>query len=206
MKIKCPDCGNVFDPLQAEHEAVAHEILTILEGLGKDARLVKEYAGCFSVSRDTRMADKKWLRLLSEMAKLLGRGEFTFNRRKYKADSKTILEAMKNVCNRELTGLKNHNYLKQTIITQIERQTKEREEELRYPHRQPGNENVGAGFKPAQKEHDEESLAYGKDELKKLTEDIGELPESRKLTAEEKDERREKLKGKIPPQAGRKRR
>lgn len=108
-QFKCPNCGAVLDPAQLREESELKD----LEGwFLRDWPLVAEYLDLFRVRPDAPMATKKRLRLAKEIQEIWKGGYFEFDGQKYWIDEAQLRAALRAVCNRELRGLRNHNYLK----------------------------------------------------------------------------------------------
>lgn len=135
MNIRCPECNSLVDLDRASSDAHFHEIIRVLGKLGAKAKLATEYVDCFRTKRTTALSSKKYLRILSEAAEILETGKFTYDGRPYQTSTETVLEAVSEVCNRDLISLKNHNYLKQVIRGVIEKKRDQHEEKLKSPYR-----------------------------------------------------------------------
>lgn len=107
MKFDCPHCQKQID-LDFLFQSDALEKYQF----GSDWPLVLEYVDLFKAHPEGRMAAKKQLRLLSEVWKLWSTGRFAFDGQEYQVGPAQIRTALRAVCNRELRGLRNHNYLK----------------------------------------------------------------------------------------------
>lgn len=107
MKFNCPHCQKQID-LDFLFQSDALERYQF----GSDWPLVLEYLDLFRVHPEGRMAAKKQLRLLGELWKFWSTGRFAFDGQEHQASPAQIRAALRAVCNRELIGLRNHNYLK----------------------------------------------------------------------------------------------
>jgi len=116
-KMRCPRCGEVFEPLEAMAEEDWREIFLLLPVFGNNGRVVFEYVEKFGVL-PLRMKGKKVLRLLRDIARLLENGEFLFSQTRHKVSRHGVFEALTAVNNRHFERpLVNHNYLKTVMIT-----------------------------------------------------------------------------------------
>lgn len=122
--IRCPKCGNKFPLQDGQAEGEWSDIISLLPSFGPHSRLVFEYVELFGVS-PLRGRAKKILRLLKEMAALLGSEKFDFQKKQYAISKAGIVESLKVVCNKNLTQLENHNYLKKVMIDVATREQKE---------------------------------------------------------------------------------
>jgi len=92
--------------------------------LGSDSRLVFEYTDLFEVSRP--LSHKKRLRLVKEIEELLEVCRFRDGGRTHRNISRAgILAGIKEVCNRDVRELKNHNYLYKVLKSVAETEEKE---------------------------------------------------------------------------------
>lgn len=107
MKLLCPHCQKQID-LDFLFQSDALERYQF----GSDWPLVLEYLDLFKARQDGPMAAKKRLRLIREVWEIWSTGRFAFDGQEYQASPAQIRAALKAVCNRELSGLRNHNYLK----------------------------------------------------------------------------------------------
>jgi len=133
--MRCPICGEQFDPAAARMDSEWRDIIELLPSFGGHGNLVFEYVEKFGVN-PLRIKSKKILRLLMEIARLLRTGNFTHQRREYSASSAVVIEALKVVNNKHFSApLENHNYLKKVMISLAEEvkkeESKKAERELR---------------------------------------------------------------------------
>ena len=136
MKIRCPACGNDFDLDQAVKDRDLEALVQLAAGFGAEWPLVSEYLDAFRTAggyaRTMRpLAVKKRLRLAREVLAMWDSGKFAIGGRWYVVGRQEFKEALAEVANRELTGLKNHNYLKQVLKAAAEKTSQRRERELR---------------------------------------------------------------------------
>jgi len=85
-------------------------IQNILSSFAAAASLVSEYVECFRLPNQT-MTDRKRLRLLDEVKTLFDTGEFSLEKRQYKVSALTVMEGVRGVVNRNISGLTSHRYL-----------------------------------------------------------------------------------------------
>ncbi len=132
MKISCPGCGLKFELSEATKDAAFRKILDLAHKFGPDSRLFFEYVECFRKGQKP-LSPKMELRLLEEVFLVYEKGEFLFNRKLYHVSRPLLIEAVKIICNKQLNGLENHNYLKKILANNQERLEAggERQEELR---------------------------------------------------------------------------
>ncbi|HNR13954.1 MAG TPA: hypothetical protein PKM59_11635 [Thermodesulfobacteriota bacterium] len=127
--IRCPKCGDKFDYREAQIEEEWIALIKLLPSFGGQGKLVWEYIEKFGVT-PLAIKTKKMLRLFQEMAALFERGKFTLDKRVYEISQAGIIEALKEVNNREFKGsMTNHNYLKKVMIQIADRETHERSRE-----------------------------------------------------------------------------
>lgn len=143
MKLRCPACGNEFALDRAVKERDLEELIKSAARFGADWPLVSEYLDSFRVRRDGALGVKKRLRLLDEIWEIYSTGKVKLGREEYWVERQELREALAQVCNRELLGLKNHNYLKQVLSGaarkasgRLERERREKEEQLRAGYRE----------------------------------------------------------------------
>jgi len=129
--MRCPICGGDFDVREAMMDQEWREIIGLLPGFGGQGRLVFEYVEKFGVG-PLRIKSKKILRLLKEVSRLFDTGEFAYQKRKYSASSRVVIEALKVVNNKHFSQpLENHNYLKKVMISlqqEVNREASKRKE------------------------------------------------------------------------------
>jgi hypothetical protein len=138
MKLRCPVCGGEFTLDQAAQAQDLVDLSELAASFGPDWLLVAEYLDCFRYRKDGALAVKKRLRLARDMKKLFNTCMFQYGGEIYRVSLPDIKEALAQVANREMLGLKNHNYLKQILKAAAEklsrreeRVRKEREDRLR---------------------------------------------------------------------------
>ena len=131
MKLKCPACGAAIDLERGERDAALEGLVKAAANFGADWELISEYLDCFRVSRESPLAPKKRLRLAREVWALWHPGRFEVNRRPYRVDREEFREALRQVCNRGLSGLANHNDLKKVLAGAAEESGAHREREFR---------------------------------------------------------------------------
>ncbi|MBI4714421.1 MAG: hypothetical protein HY760_00480 [Nitrospirae bacterium] len=131
-----------MDLERASSDAHFHFLIRTLGRLGARAALATEYVDGFRTKKSAALSAKKLRRLLEEVEALLKTGTFTYDNREYKTTPEAIEEALREVCNRDLLGLKNHNYLKQVIRGVIEKRRAQYEKSLRSPYRDPKRDNA----------------------------------------------------------------
>lgn len=124
MNLTCPRCGSQFDYREAFKDATLITIIRMQPEFGPHASLVFEYAELFDTTRPIKAA--KLLRVLTEVRDLWKAGRFTINRQTYTISQVGIAQALKVVCNKNLTSLDTHNYLKRVMVTIAEEEEKKR--------------------------------------------------------------------------------
>jgi len=125
MKLTCPACGSQFDYREAFKDATLIQVIRMQPEFGPHSALVFEYAELFDTTRGTIKA-AKLLRVLTEVRDLWKAGRFSINRQTYMISQGGIAQALKIVCNKNLTSLDNHNYLKKVMVTVAEEEEKKR--------------------------------------------------------------------------------
>jgi len=129
MKVRCPACGADIDLTAAARDRDLAALVREAARFGADWPLVSEYLDAFAGPRLMRAA--KRLRLVREVGALWADGRFSIGGRWYTVGRPEFREALAAVANRELSGLKNHNYLKQVLKAAAEKTGQRRERELR---------------------------------------------------------------------------
>jgi len=131
MKLRCPTCGAEFDWEAAVRDRDQEELVRAAAAFGADWFLISEYLNGFRLRPDAALGLTKRLRLAREVWQMWEHGKFALGGQWYTVGRQEFREALRQVANRELTGLKNHNYLKQ-VLTAAARKTSTRlEKELR---------------------------------------------------------------------------
>lgn len=115
--MRCPMCGEKFNPADAMMDADWLEIISdVMPTFGAHAKLALEYVEKFGTN-PIRMKGKKILRLLKEVQKLFTGGRFVYQKKTYRISSAAVVASIGTVNNREFDRpLTNHNYLKQVMI------------------------------------------------------------------------------------------
>jgi len=185
MKSRCPQCGHDYDLLEVEKDRELRALLEAFIRLGSHGRIVKEYMELFEGKR--RMSIKKRLRLVREVENLLKAERFEFNRRVIFLERLGILAAMKEVCNRDLKTLTNHNYLKTVMASVAEKMSTERLKEADRKHRKK-EDRARRGVRPGDRTDVRSPVP---EEIRRLTGSIGNTPRPQKKTDE--DARRREL-------------
>lgn len=129
MKLRCPACGADIDLAAAARDRDLAALVQVAAGFGADWPLVSEYLDDFCLARPMRAA--KRLRLAREVAAMWADGRFCLGGRWYTVGREEFRQALVAVANRELRGLKNHNYLKQVLRAAAEKTGQRREREQR---------------------------------------------------------------------------
>jgi len=150
-RLTCPYCDRTFDLDQVEAADLFRERNDLAAKLGKAWWIANEYVDCFRRQRAGRISLKKRARILREVVKLWESGVFEFDGKRYRAGQGAILAGFQAVCNRDMTGLENHNYLKRVLMGGAERLSAEgltaREEQdreqTRLFGRDPGQKGTG---------------------------------------------------------------
>jgi len=115
MKLRCPECGAKIDFDQAEQAGVLAEVKEYAERFGTAYTLVSEYLDGFRSGPKGALADKKRLRLLTEVWQVWISCQFSFGGQVYQTSQRELRLALRQVANRQMTDLRNHNYLKQVL-------------------------------------------------------------------------------------------
>jgi len=145
MKLQCPACGAEFDWEQAVRNRDQEEFVKAAAAFGADWFLISEYLNGFRLRPDAALGLTKRLRLAREVWQMWDTGKFALGGQWYTVGREEFREALRQVANRELTGLKNHNYLKQ-VLTAAARKTSVRlERELREKEQGLGIRGQGSG-------------------------------------------------------------
>ncbi len=201
MKLRCPACGSEFDLDRAVKDRDMEELIRRAARFGEDWALISEYLDGFRVRRDGALSVKKRLRLVREIWEMWSTCRLKWGKEEYLIGRQEFREAMAQVCNRELLGLKNHNYLKQ-VLKAAARQTSIRLE----GERRDREERMGAGWRdsfssqpsPTRgegiKEHRLQTYASGKGEGKEEhRQDAGATDKDKYISADWSPEEREEF-------------
>lgn len=143
-KIRCLECGAWLDMTAIMKDTEWREVLELSHRFGPYSKLIFEYADSFRAKPGRSMPLKKQIRILQEVLAMYEKETFSFQRSQYAVTKVHIIEGIRRVCDRELTNLQNHNYLKKILLGLLEkdRNKKEAQEETRkeiekqYPYRQ----------------------------------------------------------------------
>jgi hypothetical protein len=122
--IRCDKCGDKIDLTAGIFTDDWVEIMQLLPSFGGSSRLVFEYIelhGVFPLQKKS----KKILRLLNDISRLFNSEKFRFGRAEYKISKAGISEALMIVCNKKMTDLDGHNYLKKVMISISDRERKD---------------------------------------------------------------------------------
>jgi hypothetical protein len=124
--MRCPLCGEKFNPVDAMLDAEWLEILSeVLPTFGAHAKPAFEYVEKFGVN-PLRMKSKKILRLLKEVSKLFTSGRYSYHKKTYFISKAGVVEAFGIVNNKHFDNpIENHNYLKKVMIGISDRELKE---------------------------------------------------------------------------------
>lgn len=143
MKVRCPLCRNEYDIREATKELAVIEVIKMQADFGQHGRLVFEYAELFDTTRPLKVA--KLLRILMEVREIWQSGRFALQKRVYTISREGMVAALKTVCNKNLTGLDNHNYLKKVMVTiaEAEAQKTSIEAEKRLRQKEAGLRSTG---------------------------------------------------------------
>ena len=120
VKMRCPICRGKFSHDDCVRENLKDEYIEIAAYFGRGWLAVNEYVDCFRGSQYGSVGEKKRLRILQEIKSLFESCEFDFEKKRYRTDKKSIYGAIKVIIDKEMTKLKDHNYLKQILIDPFE--------------------------------------------------------------------------------------
>jgi len=134
--------------------------------LGAASRLVFEYADLFEVSRP--LSYKKRLRLVGEVEELLKFGTFSVGQKRHRISRSGILVGLKEVCNRDVRELKNHNYLYKVLKSVAEAEGKEALIKADKAHRQK-EERLKRGVRA---DDEEQRWKDGAEQARKIRESL----------------------------------
>jgi len=124
-KLTCPYCERSFGLDEVENAELWQERAELAAALGPAWKLANEYVDCFRANHGTRMALKKHVRILREVAKLWQQGRFAFDGKKYRVREGHVIQALHDVCNADKVAFQNHNYLKRVLLKHAERLSEE---------------------------------------------------------------------------------
>lgn len=142
MKLRCPQCGARLTLAAAEAAETAAALVEELTAWGRYRPIVVEYVACFRVRQGAEMSEAKRLRLLREVREMWESGRLRYNGREYVVRPADLLWGMQQVANRELVGLKNHNYLKVVVVGRMEKGPGDRDQGI---GKGPGTRGQGPG-------------------------------------------------------------
>jgi hypothetical protein len=97
-------------------ENLKDELVELAAFFGKNWVLCNEYCDCFRPGQWGSVGEKKKIRLLTDMRKLLEKGEFEYDGKRYCVDKSRVVAAIRAVVDAEKYGFKNHNYLKKVML------------------------------------------------------------------------------------------
>jgi hypothetical protein len=120
-RITCPFCESSIDLDIVDMADLWRQRAALASRFGSAWKIANEYVEAFCVKRDARMALKKRLRHLEELAKLWETGVFEYDSRRYRVSKDAVRAAMQKVCDAEKYGFKDHNYLKVVLRDAAER-------------------------------------------------------------------------------------
>ena len=126
MKGRCPKCDAPIELEQAARDQASRELLDEVTALGARGRLVLEYVEAFRATPASSLAPAKALRLVREVRALIESGRFAFDGGEYGVSLEIIDEGLREVGNRSLIGLHNHNYFYQVLRGMIGKRAKQR--------------------------------------------------------------------------------
>jgi hypothetical protein len=131
VKLRCPACGQDFSLDAAVKDRDLDALVKMAAQFGLDWPLVSEYLDCFRFRRDGALAVKKRLRLAREVGEMWRTCKFSFRGEHFRIGLPELRESLAEICNRELLGLKNHNYLKTILVTAAQKTSQREERELK---------------------------------------------------------------------------
>jgi hypothetical protein len=131
MKLTCPACGHEFTLDQGSRAAELLALEKASQAFGVDWEVVNEYLNCFRRRLNGSMSISKRLRLAREVYELWKNGQFRIEKENYQVSRAGLLEGLRQVANRELTGLTGHNYLKKILRETARGESQERERQLK---------------------------------------------------------------------------
>lgn len=116
--ITCPHCGERYDPLAAAQGEALGELLSVLAHFGSYRQLVVDYIGLFRQRPGAIMRVSRQLQLAWDIRKLWDLRRFAFNGREYSVSRQAIIDGLHQTVQalQHSAGLKNHNYLKKTLL------------------------------------------------------------------------------------------
>jgi hypothetical protein len=115
--MKCPVCRSKFCVDDCIKEGIKDELVELAAFFGeKNWVLFNEYCDCFRPGQWGSVGEKKKIRLLTDIRKLLEKGEFEYDGKRYCVDKSRIIAAIRAVVDAEKYGFKNHNYLKKVML------------------------------------------------------------------------------------------
>jgi len=131
MKLTCPVCGAALSLDQAGQAEVLVALGRAAAAFGEDWDLVSEYLELFRARPGGPLLLKKRLRLAREGWVIWERGYFECDGRGYRVSREAVREALRQMGNRGLQGLKNHNYLKRILVSLAQEESRAGERERR---------------------------------------------------------------------------
>jgi len=168
MNFICPVCSSKCTFDQAARDDLMRELVHLAAFFGSSWELVNEYVDCHRADQWGSVTAKRRTRLLGDLKRLFTAASIEVDGRRYRAEKRSILVAMRAVCDAEKYGFRNHNYLKKVIVTggaervSAEGKTAKEETAIEKERRETRDERretiTAAEFK---KRHRGESLAAG---------------------------------------------
>jgi len=117
MKLICPHCQSSFSLEEAAKDVMHHEIASLAAKFGPGWQFAQGYVDCFRQSQFGRIRLEKRLLLLKEVWAIIAQERFEFKGHGYRTSHAAMKLGMYRIIKLDKWGLKNHNYLKQVLIT-----------------------------------------------------------------------------------------
>lgn len=131
MKLVCPACGAEIGLDQAGRAADLLALEKASQAFGGDWELVQEYLNCFRRRLQGTLQVSKRLRLAREVYEIWQGGQFQVDKEHYRVSREGLREGLRQMANREITGLTNHNYLKKILREAARAESRDKERQLR---------------------------------------------------------------------------
>ncbi len=119
MRLRCPECGARLTLAAAERAEAAAAMAAEAAFWGPDFPVVAEYVACFRTRPGGEVQAAKRLRLCREVREMATTGRLRYHGQDWAVRRQDLVAGLRLVANRELVGLRNHNYLKAVVVGRL---------------------------------------------------------------------------------------
>lgn len=116
MKLACPVCGSKFSLEHFHHDGMLRELADLAARFGKVWTLAYEYIDCFRRSELGSVTLKRRIALARELLKMFEAKAIEYDRKRYRAEPRQLVEAMQIAVTNQKHGFDNHNYIKKILV------------------------------------------------------------------------------------------